>query len=486
MSNININIKSYLGHKGYSIYKDSLSVKDIQWLRDELTVSPHTPKSMAMYGIPTKFSIYRESQQKIYVPRYFGQEIYGKPKEVRLNDPVKISIPFTGNVRDYQEQIIETYMNNLNNGGGLLEIPCGRGKTVMALKIASLVGLKTIVIVHKSFLADQWIERIEQFLPNARIGRIQGQIIDIEDKDIVIGMLQSLSMKEYPPSLFAEFGLTICDEVHHIAAEVFVRSLYQIVTKYVLGLSATMQRKDGLSKVFKMFLGDIIYKEETITNGAVEVRIYDYTCKDEEFNQTSLDFRGNPAYSTMMTKLCTFNNRSDFIIKIISDLITENPTQQIIVLGHFKSLLTYLFKSIEYRNIGTVGYYVGGMKPKALKESEGKQIIIATYAMASEALDIKSLSTLIMATPKTDVTQSIGRILRTTHSKPLVIDVVDSHDVFKRQGAKRITHYNKQGYQIKRSSNIDYGNFKVITKKSNIQSEPNLSTPFKGNCMIKL
>ena len=63
----------------------------------------------------------------------------------------------------------------------------------------------------------------EQFLPNAKIGRIQGQVIDIEDKDIVIGMLQSLSMKDYPSGLFSVFGLTLVDECHHISSEVFSR-----------------------------------------------------------------------------------------------------------------------------------------------------------------------------------------------------------------------------------------------------------------------
>ena len=69
-------------------------------------------------------------------------------------------------------------------------------------------------------------------------------------------MLQSLSMKEYPEDQFSSFGLTLVDEVHHISAEVFVRALQNIVTMYTLGLSATMNRKDGLSKVFKLFLGD--------------------------------------------------------------------------------------------------------------------------------------------------------------------------------------------------------------------------------------
>ena len=86
--------------------------------------------------------------------------------------------------------------------------------------------------------------------------------------------------------------------------------------------------------------------------------------------------------------------------------------------------------------------------------SETKKIIIATYAMASEALDIKTLTTLVMATPKTDVTQSIGRILRTKHIQPLVIDIVDNHDLFQNQWNKRLTYYMKENYS--KNNNYDF------------------------------
>ena len=74
------------------------------------------------------------------------------------------------------------------------------------------------------------------FLPNSKVGKIQGETIDIEDKDIVIGMLQSLSMKEYPREIFAEFGLTIADECHHLSAEVFSNALFRIVTKFFVSI----------------------------------------------------------------------------------------------------------------------------------------------------------------------------------------------------------------------------------------------------------
>ena len=118
------------------------------------------------------------------------------------------------------------------------------------------------------------------------------------------------------------------------------------------------------------------------------------------------------------------------------------------VIAHNKSILKYIYDAIEHRSIASVGYYVGGMKDRELKQSETKKIIIATYSMAAEALDIKTLTTLVMATPKTDIEQAVGRILRVKHSSPIVVDIIDSHSIFKNQWKKRATFYKKQQYKI--------------------------------------
>lgn len=474
--------ESYLGQKGYSIIKSSINDHDKNFIKKELSITPNIP--IFIKAKPEPFPIYRESNNKLYVPRFFGLTHYGIPNEIKLSKYTTLNnLLFDGTLRDYQIDIVNKYVKHVNNienlHGGLLEIPCGRGKTVMALKIISLLNVKTLVIVHKGFLLEQWIERIQQFLPSAKIGRIQGQIIDIEDKDIVIGMLQSLSMKEYPSTLFSSFGLTIVDEVHHIAAEVFVRSLFTVVTKYVLGLSATMQRKDGLTKVFKMFLGDIVYKEKQNADLNVIVNTHTFQTKDEDFNEEVVDYRGQVQYSSMITKLCKFNRRSDFILNIIKYQLSINDKQQIIVLALYKNLLTYFYKHIKHYDIASVGYYVGGMKPDKLKESESKKIILATYAMAAEALDIKTLTTLVMATPKTDVTQSIGRILRVKDNNPLVIDIVDTHRVFQNQARKRLTYYHKQNYEVRAYNNLeDYTIIKKETKSTKKKKE--------HKCLIQL
>ena len=456
--------KNYIGQKGYTIYKDEISNDISKFIESELTVKPFVPKAMTMQKTPS-FTIYRESSSRYYLPKFFGIENFNIV-DSKLPKGKEINVKFNGNLRDYQNRIVSKYIKYVktkyeNIGGGCLEIDTGMGKTVMAIDIISKMCLKTIILVHKEFLMNQWIERIAEFLPEAKVGKLQGKIIDVEGNDIVIAMIQSLSMKEYDANIFKDFGFMIIDEVHHMGAEVFSNSLCKVVTPYTLGLSATMERKDGLSKVFKMFLGETIHVEKRDTSQqTVLVKTLQYKVDDDDFNDVKYDFRGNTQISTMITKLCNYNNRSEFILSFIRHTLLENKEQQIMILAHNKSLLKYLYEAIEHRKIanGSVGYYVGGMKEKDLKISETKQIVIATYSMAAEGLDIKTLTTLVLATPKTDVIQAVGRILRAKHKQPVVIDVVDNHEVFQRQYQKRKTFYRKQKYKIIETNN-DNKNF---------------------------
>jgi superfamily II DNA or RNA helicase len=96
------------------------------------------------------------------------------------------------------------------------------------------------------------------------------------------------------------------------------------------------------------------------------------------------------------------------------------------------------------------------MKQSELQETEGKQIVLATYAMAAEALDIKTLSILVMASPKTDITQSVGRILRIRHENPIIVDIIDKHDIFQNQWKQRKTFYRKCNYKIMSTDSVRY------------------------------
>jgi superfamily II DNA or RNA helicase len=369
--------------------------------------------------------------------------------------------------------------------------------TVMALKIISDLKKKTLIIVHKEFLMNQWIERIDEFLPGAKIGKIQAQVCDVEGRDIVIGMVQTLYDKEFPAGLFDSFGLTIIDEVHRIGSEQFSKTLFKTVTPYMLGISATVDRKDNLTRILYMFIGEKIYQEERKNDDPVCVRAIEYQSLDTQFNEVEMDFRGNTKYSTMITKLCEFGPRSDFIVRVLKDLIDEDKGGQIMVLCHNRSLLTYLHRAIEHRGFASVGFYVGGMKQKDLAITESKNIVLATYAMAAEALDIKTLSILVMVTPKTDITQSVGRILRVKHENPIIVDIVDKHDVFQNQWAQRRRYYKKCNYRIRYIDSNKYSNMSIDwdadttwkriyePKDSSCAPEKEETVlPFGGKCLI--
>jgi hypothetical protein len=359
--------------------------------------------------------------------------------------------------------------------------------TVMALNIISKVQKKTIIFVHKEFLMNQWIERIAEFMPDARVGKIQGPVFDIENKDIVIGMIQTMHSRDFPADAFSSFGMTIIDEVHRIGSEEFSKTLFKIVTPYMLGISATVERKDRLTKLLYMFIGNKIYSEERTDDDIVNVRSIQFKSNDSEFNETEYDFRGAPKYSTMITKLCQFGPRSDFIVRVISDLIQEYPQKQIMILAHNRELLTYLYDAIHHKisqDANTVGYYVGGMKEKNLKETEKKRIVLATYAMAAEALDIKTLSTLVMATPKTDIEQSVGRILRARGQNPIVVDIVDSHEYLKRQWNTRRLFYKKCMYKIWSTNSAEYRGFQQDTVWKLEYDPATASSKEPKKCMI--
>ena len=421
-------------------------------------------------------------------------ETYGEPDAFIIGEGKDINVKFKGKLRPLQKPIVEKFMKHIEKkGSGLLALHTGFGKTCLALNIIARIKKKTIIIVHKEFLLRQWIERIEQFLPNARVGKIQAKTIDTDNKDIVICMLQSLSMKDYPKELFYEYGFTIVDECHHISAEVFSRAFFKVVTKYALGLSATIRRKDGLTKVIKWFLGDVVVKKERQGEDKVLVKAIKYEVNDDDFNKIETDFRGQIKYTTMIKKICEFNRRSEFILKVLHDTLKANPNQQIMILGHQKKLLQYLHDAIQHRTIATTGYYIGGMKEKDLKITEGKKVIVATYAMAEEGLDIKTLTTLLMATPKVDVTQSVGRILRKKYSEALVIDIVDSHCIFQRHYTKRKTFYRKQKFKLIETDMGGYRQNKWETiydpenkiKKAFKKTKQNKDLLLQGVCLIK-
>jgi superfamily II DNA or RNA helicase len=441
-----------IGNRGYSIIKEDIKTNQLGTIRKDLTVKPFINQN---YGMPPKpFSVYSESRKKLYLPRFYGIQKLGPPINTTFEEVSNIDIDFSKELRPKQLPIVDSYLNSVNNiegGGGIISVPCGYGKTVLALYILSKLKVKTLVVVHKEFLMNQWKERIEEFLPEARVGRIQGQVTKVENKDIVLGMLQSLSMVEYKDDVFKDFGFVIYDECHHLGAEVFCRALSKTSFKYLLGLSATPKRADGLSKVFEWYLGPIVYSIKKRESETVDVKIIKYYEDDEKYSKNILNYSGKPNLPTMINNITNYEPRLNLLISEIEKCLEDK--RKILVLSDRRDHLKNIKERLDLLENYTNGFYLGGMKQRDLQETEKADVILGTFSMASEGFDCKyPLNTIFLASPKSNIEQAVGRILRQeakyrTHI-PLIVDISDEFSLFSKQTLKRIKFYKKNKYDI--------------------------------------
>jgi len=447
-------MKSKLNNRGYIIYKDKFSETELKKIRKELNVQPYTPFK-SKFAPPNNFPVYLEGPSKMYLPKYWALKRFGEAEKIDINPGVDIDVSFDGKMREIQQKAIDGFMNNYksdNYTGGLICLGCGMGKTVVAIKIISMIRKKVLIVVHKEFLLSQWVERINQFLPNASIGRIQQKKFEVEGKDICIAMLQTLSMRKFPEGAFDCFGLTIVDESHHISSETFSQALPKIATKCTLGLTATPTRADGLTKVFEWYLGKIAFKAKREDKQKTFVKILKYKSTDEHYTKLEEGFEGRIITSRMINNVAEYKPRLNLMITEISKVM-EEPGRCIIILSDRREHLDKLDKKLN-KKLGhkfCIGQYVGGMKQSVLDENAQKcDIILSTFNMAAEALDIPKLNTLFLSTPKSNIEQSCGRILRQEHNViPLIIDICDNFMPFDRQTKKRITFYKKNKYNFK-------------------------------------
>ena len=403
---------------------------------------------------PPSFKVFRQvaGSSSLVVPRYYGTERSGPPtKDVRPDHIHAPGINFTGRLRDATRQP-EAFNAGTRafseKGGGVLSLPCGFGKTTCALALAAHLQVRTMIVVHKEFLANQWIEKIREFCPGATVGRVQGDTFDVE-KDFVIALIQTMCQREFDKKAFDGIGLLIVDEAHHIGAPAFSQFMFKICPKFTLGLTATPERKDGLTRLLYWFLGPEFFRIERTEQRTTQVKTLNYTC--EAFKESPPVTRfGQLNMAAMINAITELEDRNGLIVKTVNEALGQ--TRRVLVLSDRREHCFELHKRLGSKS----ALYIGGMKEADLKQSSEATVVIATFQLAHEGLDIPALDTVILATPKSDIKQSIGRIMRETKGKlntPLIYDIADQWSVFFSMYQKRLKVYREGGFEI--SSEID-------------------------------
>ena len=428
----------------YSIPKNHINVEELARHKRNLTMIPQDASFSNQ--APVQFEAFEEKNGIFYVPRFYGIEHWGNPEKDMTSDGEEMRCcQFNGSLNSIQQDACDTTLERINGPkkGGLLVLPCGYGKTVCSLYIASKIKRKVLVLVHKAFLVEQWQERAKTFIPGCTVGKIQQNTVQIE-ADIVIGMVQSLSKREYGDDVMKRFGLVIVDESHHMAAQVFHKALRQIPAKKIVALSATPDRKDGLTCLLYWSMGSICYKiERQPEHTLVSCVLY------EGGKRKEIKYRDGRISMPLMTNaLIEDDERNELIAKRMK--YCYDNYRYIIVLSDRIKQLHKLYILLTNMGVSSldIGYYIGTSSVNERAVSSNSRIILSTYSMAKEGLDIPRLDTLILATPKGDIVQASGRIQRKHSEKkiPLIIDVVDTYSVFEKLRWKRWGFYRKEGF----------------------------------------
>ena len=408
---------------------------------------------------PPAYSLLQQKGHVLCLPRSLGVTELGLScRQVRTRcapgQPHTTVFPSTTiQLRPYQEKACNTVVARLSKPGpvgALLVADCGAGKTVMALEIVRRLGVRAAVVVHKEFLMTQWEDRIRTFLPGAVVGRVQRDTADIEGSDVVLCMMHTLVQREYAAELMDTIGLVIYDETHHVCAKTFAQSLRHFAAKRRLGLTATPDRADGLGYLVTWMLGPVVCtvrRARANNRAGVVVHRVPFT---GSIGKLVFNRMGEPCFTSMVTKLVANKERNEMLALLVRGLALKEGRKVLIASARRKHL--QVLQQLLARPPLKVGLYVGesSKKAKAHRDTNAAtwDVVLTTFRMGEEGLDLPHLNTLVIASPKKAVEQLVGRVTRrAANGGARVYDICDSRvRMFEGMHRKRCAHYTKMGY----------------------------------------
>jgi len=382
----------------------------------------------------------------------------------KQNRGKSIDVYFIGELRDEQKEAAQKLLAKQT---GILSASTAFGKTVVALKIIAERKVNTLILVHRKLLADQWAERINQFLgiPKKEIGCYSGTkkkrtgIIDI-------AVMQSIVKKEKVEDWISDYGQIIVDECHHISASSFERIIRKSPAYYRLGLSATVIRKDGQHPIVLMNMGEVLpagvrYSNTNNTKDIFIKKVFPRLTGFYLPNELQTSNEKPLEINEIFRSLYTNEKRNELIVSDILEAYKEG--RNCLVLSERLEHLDILHELLA-RNISSVFILKGGLGKKQLKEimasiqsklSAENIIILATGKYLGEGFDLPNLDTLFLVFPfswKGILIQYTGRLNRTYHGKNeiQVYDYVDEQEpVLTKMYRRRLKGYKSIGFIIK-------------------------------------
>nr|WP_305910138.1 DEAD/DEAH box helicase [Methylomarinum sp. Ch1-1]MDP4519422.1 DEAD/DEAH box helicase family protein [Methylomarinum sp. Ch1-1] len=433
--------------------------------------NPEFYKAQAMrlptFDKPRIIACAENYSQHIAIPRGCLEELLSLCQELNIQVDLqderfagnKIEeIHFQGELLPEQQTVVDCL---LQHDTGTLSATTAFGKTVIALNLLAQRQVNTLIVVHRRQLLDQWLERIAQFLAidQKKVGRIGGGkrkptgIIDV-------AVMQSLFRQQQVEDVVAHYGQVIFDECHHLSAVSFENVAKACKAKYVLGLSATLVRKDGHHPIVTMQCGPVRYKVDAKKQAVARPFEHRLVFRDTEFSLPATEnVDSHLAIHQIYQALIQDEKRNQLIIDDVKKLLQEGRSP--LVLTERKQHVSVLAEKIRIFAKHVV-VLQGGATTKQRKiiqstldniPEQEERVLIATGRYLGEGFDDARLDTLLLVLPvswKGTLAQYVGRLHRLHHAKTevLIYDYADDVPMLNRMRDKRLAGYKGLGYVL--------------------------------------
>ena len=375
--------------------------------------------------------------KKVYLP--FRWALENIPTISRPNRDILSTISplskFNTTLRSVQQQIKDECISLLNKKGCvLISLYPGAGKTCLSIYLASKIGLKTLIICHRLVLIEQWKKAIERFIDHPNIGFIKSGLsakkLELEkNKDFLL--INAQNVKKLGEEFFKDIGLIIVDEIHAIMAESLSECMYHLTPRYIIGLSATPNRPDGLDGLLHFYFGqDKITRELYHPHDVYKINTH---IEYEEDSKTQ--------WSAMITSQCLHEKRNNLIV----DIILHFKDRHFLVLCKRVEQAKYIASKLEEEKEN-----VSVMTEDTNDFDEHSRIIVASIQKCGVGFSHDILDALILASDVEEYfIQYLARVMRTEQVKPIVFDIVDDHKSLKKHFSTRKKIYLQSGGVIK-------------------------------------
>lgn len=415
-----------------------------------------------------KLFLYRVDGPKYFLP--YG--VWGKIRKLVPEDSIiitdfssnpKVSYEADVSLYDYQTTAVNTIKKT---NCGILQAPCGSGKTQMGIALAAELGRKTLWLTHTSDLLNQSKKRASQYIDKSLIGTITGGKINISE-GITFATVQTLSNPKHLPDYKYSWDVVIVDECHRVAGTpssltMFSNVINSLAAPFKYGLSATVYRGDGMIKSTFALLGEVacLVSEEAVADKTMDVTVQEIKT-GIKIDKCCLNTDGTLNYPGLIDYLTGNVQRN----KIIASKIAENKGHSNLIMSDRLQHLREIIECLKAEGVpeDQIRMIDGSMTSKKAKTKRQQAIedmrtgkahfLFVSYSLGKEGLDIPNLDRLYLALPKKDyaiITQSIGRIARTSPGKSEAIcyDFVDNIGFCTGAWKNRKTSYRKKRCKI--------------------------------------